>query len=107
MKVMKKCSYYLNFQLPYAWPDSLRHIDTHAHTHTHTHTHVYISVYMWEDQRRKWCYIVHITLQGVNSAMLFVYNYAYGKEPERFQRFFSDLSVLDKTVNETCICIIM
>ena len=35
-------------------------------------------------------YIVHIALQSVNSAILFVYRtgYTYGKEPEGFQKGF-------------------
>ena len=42
----------------------------------------------------------HIAPQGVNSAILFVYRteYAYGKELEDFQKVFSALSALDKTV---------
>ena len=39
---------------------------------------------------RKRCGIVHIALRGVNSAVLFVdrIGYAYGKEPECFQKIF-------------------
>ena len=56
---------------------------------------------MWEDQRKKWCYIVHIAPQGVNSAILFIYRTGcvYGNEPGGFQKVFSALSALDKTVN--------
>ena len=57
----------------------------------------YIKNFAWEDQKRKQCYIVHIAQWGVNSAILFIYRtrYAYGKEPEGFQKVFSTLSVLD------------
>ena len=52
--------------------------------------YIYIKNFVWEDQRRKQCYIFHIAPQGVNSAILFVYKtgYAYGKEPEGFQKVF-------------------
>ena len=49
----------------------------------------------------KRCYIViHIALQGVKDTVLFVYRirYTYGNELEGFQKFFSALSELDKTV---------
>ena len=44
--------------------------------------------YAWEDQRRKRCYIVHVAPRGVNSAILSVNitRYAYGNEPEGFQK---------------------
>ena len=60
-----------------------------------------IENFAWEDQGRKQCYIVHIATQGVNSAILCVHRtgYAYGKEPESYQKVFSALSVLDKTVS--------
>ena len=62
-----------------------------------SHIHIYIYNFAWEDKRQKWCYIVHIALWGVNSAILFVYRtrYAYGKKPEGSQKA---LSLLDKTV---------
>ena len=52
--------------------------------------YIYIKNFVWEDQRQKWCYIVHIALRGVNSAILFIYRtgYAYVKEPEGFQKGF-------------------
>ena len=48
---------------------------------------MYIKNFAWEDQRRKWCYMA---LRGVNSAILSVYitGYAYGNEPEGFQKVF-------------------
>ena len=44
---------------------------------------------------------MYIAPRGVNSAVLFVHRtgYTYGKEPESFQRFFSAVSALDKTVS--------
>ena len=44
----------------------------------------------WKDQRQKRCYIFHIALRGVNWAILSIYRtgYAYGKEPEGFQKVF-------------------
>ena len=65
--------------------------------------YIYIKNFAWEKQRKQKCYIVHIAPQGVNDAILYVYKigYAYGKEPECFQKVFlsfSALSVLDKTV---------
>ena len=52
--------------------------------------YIYIKNFVWEDQRRKQCYTVHIAPQGVNSAILFVYRtgYVYGKEPEGSQKVF-------------------
>ena len=40
--------------------------------------------------KAKRCYTVHMALQGVNSAILFVYKtgYTYVKEPEGFQKVF-------------------
>ena len=54
-----------------------------------------IKKFAWEDQKQKWCYIVHIAPRGVKSAILFIYRtrYAYGKEPEEF---FLALSALVK-----------
>ena len=63
--------------------------------------YIYIKNFAWEDQRQKQCYIVHIALQGVNCAMLFIYRtgYAYmAKSRKPFKRLFLALSVLDKTV---------
>ena len=56
----------------------------------YTYIIIYIKNFAWEDQRRKRCYIIHIALQGVNSAIFFVYRteYTYGKEPEGFQKVF-------------------
>ena len=65
---------------------------------------------MWEDQRQKRCYIVHIASRGVNSAILFIYRtgYVYGKEPEGFQKVFlspfrtgKDIKVLEQ--NQFCL----
>ena len=58
---------------------------------TYADMSVYIKKFVLEDQRQKRCYIVHnIAPQGTNSAILFVYRigYAYGKEPEGFQKVF-------------------
>ena len=57
----------------------------------YTNMSVYIKNFVLEDQRQKRHYIVHnIAPQGTNSAILFVYRirYAYGKEPEGFQKVF-------------------
>ena len=64
--------------------------------------YIYIKHFSWEDQRKKWCYIVHIAPQGVCSAILFVYRTwnMYGKEAEGFQNvFLNPYTAMDKAVN--------
>ena len=52
--------------------------------------YVCIKNFAREDQGRKRCYIFHIVPRGVNGAILSFYRtgYAYGKEPEDFQKVF-------------------
>ena len=63
------------------------------HACIHTYIHMFIHIYKEfcvGGSKAKRCYIVHIVLRGVNSAILFVYRtgYAYGKEPKGFQNIF-------------------
>ena len=49
---------------------------------------MYVKNFMWEDQRRKRCYIAHKALRSMSNAILFIYRagYAYSKEPKGFQK---------------------
>ena len=60
------------------------------HAHAYIYIYIYIKNIAQEDQRLKRCYIFHIALRGVNCTILSVYRtgYAYGKEPEGFQKVF-------------------
>ena len=61
---------------------------------------IYTYKFAWEDQRQKQCYIVHIA-PGVVTVLYYSFvelDMHMVKNRKAFNRFFSALSTLDKTV---------